>query len=118
MPIDTSQAMMVGRYPPGALKKGEAILEAGRREVKEETGYETKDHQLVYSYNASNGSSNLLLHVVFCQLTSKDQSSFDKNEVREVKWFSKDEVIHMIQEKKITDAFTLIGLFLYLGKFT
>lgn len=101
--------------PTGGIDKGEAIIEAARREVLEETGFDTKDHTLMYSYNPSNGSSNQVLHVVFCKLASNKQGDFDKNEVREVKWFRQDEVKQMIQDKDIIDGFSLIGLLLYLG---
>lgn len=70
--------------PSGGIDKGESVIEAGKREVKEEAGYDTTDHKLIYTYNPSNGSSNQVLHVVFCKVASSKQADFNKNEVREV----------------------------------
>ena len=100
--------------PAGGIDKGESAIKAGEREVKEETGYNTKNHKVIYSYNPSNGSSNQVFHVIFCEITPKNQSSFDKNEVREVKWVTMEEVKKMIQEKEIHDGYTLSALLLYL----
>ena len=67
--------------PAGGIDTGESIVEAGKREVLEETGYGSKDHQIMYSYNPSNGSSNQVFHIVKCEVEG-EQGDFDKNEVR------------------------------------
>jgi len=102
--------------PAGAIDPGEDVITAGQREVEEETGYQTKNHQLVYSYNPSNGSSNQVLHVVFCELTSNKQKAFDKNEVREVRWFTKQAIEKMIVDKEMVDGHSLLALLLYFTK--
>ncbi len=103
--------------PAGGINQGESILEAGRREVLEETGYDTKGHKLIYSYNPSNGSSNQVLHVVRCTVKETKQVAFDKNEVREIKWFTEKDIGEMIKNKEIKDGHTLSGLLLHLIKY-
>lgn len=98
--------------PAGGLEKGESILETARREVYEESGYETTHHQLIYTYYPMNGISNKVFHVVRCQATAKT-GDFDRNEVKEFKWASKQEIQGMISHKLIKDGFSLTALLLY-----
>lgn len=60
-----------------------------------------------------NGSANKLFHIVHCNAISLIQD-FDKDEVSETRWFTKDEVRQMIKNKVITDGFTLAALLLWL----
>ena len=99
--------------PAGGVEIGETIIEAARREVLEETGYMTKDHQLMYSYHPMNGIANKLFHVVHCKAVDRVQD-FDKDEVSETRWFTKDEARQMIKDKVIADGFTLTALLLWL----
>jgi ADP-ribose diphosphatase len=98
--------------PSGGIEKGEPILAAGRREVYEESGYETTGHELVYTYYPQNGISNQVFHIVRSQATEKI-GDFDRNEVREWKWASKQEIQEMIREKRIKDGYSLTALLLY-----
>ena len=69
--------------PAGGVEKGEDVLESARREVWEETGFESFDHRLVYTYYPQQGSSNKLFQVVFC-LGGERTGSFDPDEISEV----------------------------------
>ena len=99
--------------PAGGVEIGETEIEAARREVLEETGYTTEDHQLIYSYYPMNGSANKRFHIVHCRAIERVQE-FDPNEVSETRWFTKDEVRQMIKEKAITDGSSLTALLLWL----
>ena len=98
--------------PAGGVDIGETEIEAAKREVLEETGYATDNHQLIYSYYPMSGSANKLFHVVHCKAIDRVQE-FDKNEVSETRWFTKDEVKQMIKDKAITDGFSLTALLLW-----
>jgi ADP-ribose pyrophosphatase len=99
--------------PAGGMEIGETEIEAAKREVLEETGYTSRDHRLVYSYYAMNGSTNRLFHVVHCRAMEQIQA-FDKDEVSETHWFTREEVRQMVNDRAITDGFTLTALLLWL----
>ena len=92
--------------PAGAVEAGESLLEAARREVLEESGYETDDHQLIYSYYPMNGISNKVFHIARCRALRKVMD-FDRNEVREFKWVSRQEIERMIKARLVRDGFSL-----------
>jgi ADP-ribose pyrophosphatase len=99
--------------PAGAVEEDEPILEAARREVLEESGYETDDHQLIYSYYPMNGISNKVFHIARCRALRK-VADFDRNEVREFKWVSRQEIEMMIRDRLVRDGFSLPALLLHL----
>ena len=98
--------------PAGGIETGETEIKAASREVLEETGYSSENHELLYSYYPMNGSANKLFHVVRCKANERIQD-FDRNEVSETRWFTRDEVKQMIKDKALTDGFTLTALLLW-----
>lgn len=99
--------------PAGGVEIGETEIEAAQREVLEETGYTSKNHQLIYSFYPMNGIANKLFHVLHCSAIERFRE-FDQNEVSETRWFTKTKVKQMIKDKAITDGFSLIALLLWL----
>lgn len=97
--------------PAGSIEKDETIFEAAKRETEEETGYETYQPELIYTYNPMNGISSKVFHIVKCR-TSKIVNSFDKSEVIKLKWFSKEETNEMIEKKIIRCGLSLTALLL------
>ena len=99
--------------PAGGVEKGEDALVSARREVWEETGFESFDHRLVYTYYPQQGSSNKLFQVVFCRAGERT-GSFDPNEISEVGWFSRGEVEALIDGGEMQDGLGLTALLLWL----
>jgi len=98
--------------PTGGMEEGEDPLQAAQREVLEESGYETHDHKLLYSFNPINGISDDTFHVIACNAGMKI-GAFDRNEISDVKWLKKETLRSAIKNRRIRDGFTLTALLLY-----
>ena len=99
--------------PAGIIDPGEALIEAAEREVLEESGYETVDHEIIYTFYPMNGISNKVFHIVRSRAT-RGTGVFDPNEVKEFRWISKPEIQRMIRDRQIKDGYTLTALLLHL----
>jgi len=99
--------------PTGRIEDGETPLKGAQREVIEESGYETTDHELIYTFNPINGISAKTFHIVTCRPGPR-LGEFDRNEIEAVKWVSKNDIVRMIRNRLLKDGFTLTALLLYL----
>jgi ADP-ribose pyrophosphatase len=103
-------------FPAGSIEDGEEILEAARREVSEESGYELKQVSLLYSYNPMNGLANQVFHIVE-GLAGEGNGTYDKEEISAVRWFTMEEIREMLRENAIRDGYTLISFLLHQQSF-
>jgi ADP-ribose pyrophosphatase len=98
--------------PAGGIDEGETSLEAARREVLEETGFETFGHRQIYSYHPLNGIANMTVYVVHCR-AGEGSGKWDENEVQAVRWFKPETLLEMIRGQEIPDGYAVIGLLLH-----
>lgn len=99
--------------PGGRLDPGETPVQTALREALEETGWQTTDGRLLYTFHPTNGISRQRFHVVHCRALSQT-ADFDPEEVAETRWFSKEEIRQMIREGELMDGFTLAGLLIWM----
>jgi ADP-ribose pyrophosphatase len=97
--------------PAGALDAGEDPLQAARREVYEETGYETHDHRLVYAYYPNDGNSNQMYYLVSCQAGAQT-GAVDRGEIKACRWLGRAEIASLIQSGELMDGLSLTGVLL------
>lgn len=102
--------------PSGGVEVGESPLDTSKREVWEESGYESSAHELIYTFHPINGTSSLEFHIVRCK-AGEQSGKFDKNEVHSIHWFSPQEIKKMIQNREVSDGYTLTALLLYFSGF-
>jgi ADP-ribose pyrophosphatase len=98
--------------PAGKLDPGEKPLQAAKRELAEETGYQAKKWTKLASFFVSPGYVQERMTIFLATgLTEGEASPMDDERI-ETHWFKRKEVAQMIEEGKIEDAKTIIGYFL------
>lgn len=100
--------------PAGGVENSETPLVAAKREVLEETGYNVTEPKFIYSYNPSNGMSDEVVNIVRCKAIN-NIDKFDKNEVKEFKWFPVGKIKEMIRKNEIKCGLSLLGLLLVIS---
>ncbi|MDN5727883.1 MAG: NUDIX hydrolase, partial [Propionibacteriales bacterium] len=94
--------------PAGTLRSGEDPMRAGKRELREETGYEATSCHLVAQFYSSPGVSDELVHLFHaeCATTVQDQKLDNAEEIA-VGEFDVDQVRDLVATGGIRDAKTL-----------
>ena len=96
--------------PAGKIDKGESPEECIKRELIEETGFEAKSIDWLYTYAPAIGYSNELIHIYVGRELKKLGDKIDEDEISSIEILSLDEVLGMIKDHKIIDSKTIIGL--------
>jgi ADP-ribose pyrophosphatase len=124
MPVDDkNRILLVRQYrlparqslwelPAGRVDEGETVLNAAKRELREETGLRGKRWTKLASFFVSPGFLAEKMTVFLVQELTEGETEFMEDERIEVRWFAVREVDAMIRDGKIIDAKTMVG-FLY-----
>ena len=121
MPVDDkNRILLVRQYrlparaslwelPAGRVDKGESLLQAAKRELREETGFKAKKWTKLTSFFVSPGFlAEKMTIFVASDLTEGEKDPMEDERI-ELKWFRVKELDDMIGAGKIQDAKTIVG---------
>jgi ADP-ribose pyrophosphatase len=100
--------------PAGTLEKGENPYDCAVRELREETGYEAINMEMLMSCYVAPGYSSELIHFYLASVLRKGESNLELDEAITVEKFEFKQVLKMIKENTIVDAKTIVGMLAYL----
>jgi ADP-ribose pyrophosphatase len=121
MPIDEKgRILLVRQYrlparqfmwelPAGRMDEGETVLQAAKRELREETGLKARKWTKVASFYVSPGFLEEKMTIFAAQELTQGEQEFMEDERIEMKWYTAKEVDSQIAAGKIIDAKTMIG---------
>jgi ADP-ribose diphosphatase len=106
----------VWAIPSGGVAEGEPSSQAAQRELEEETGYRAGSLQPLMHCYASYGCSDQKFEIFLAENLVSTGKAFDAAEVLEVRWFSREELMTLIENNGIVDNLSLSPLLLVLWK--
>jgi ADP-ribose pyrophosphatase len=106
-PLEKSQV----EIPAGKLEKGEAPLDAARRELEEETGYRCGTIRHISSFYTSPGFADELLHLYAAEQLVPGDASPDEDEFIECEAITLEQAQQYIREQRISDAKTIMAVY-------
>ena len=99
--------------PAGRMDPGESAIDAAKRELREETGYNADQWTQLASYWASPGYVDEKMNLFLAEGLTEGKQEPMEDERIELRWFTKDELGEMIKRGEIQDGKTLVGYFLW-----
>jgi ADP-ribose pyrophosphatase len=96
--------------PAGKLEKGEDPLQCAFRELEEETGYTSKQCELLVTFYTSPGFADELIYVYEAGELSLGEAHTDEDEFVEVVAVTLEEALEMVKKEQIHDAKTMYAI--------
>lgn len=84
--------------PSGHLENGESVIDAVKREVKEESGYDVNVLHMLGIYESFSKEKHYIRFNFACNSLGKI-SEYDKDEILDVKWFTWKEIAELPDEQ-------------------
>ena len=97
--VQEAQEKCYGKWnlPAGHLDPNETIIDAAKREAKEETGCDVEPTSICQIGNRV-AEGIVFVSVIFSAKLVREEIQFDKAEILDARWFSYDEIIAMRSE--------------------
>lgn len=99
--------------PAGKMDTGEDHLDAAKRELREETGYQAKKWTKLVKYFASPGFLGEWMQVFVAEGLTPGKAQPEEDESFELQFVRLSEVLRLIDAGKIQDGKTLISVLCY-----
>lgn len=98
------------QLPGGSSEIGEDIVEAGLRELAEESGYSARQATVIGKYYVQNRLTDLVQHIVFCTDLVEKKLPPDADEFIETHWIDVETIKNMIKSGQIENINMLAAL--------
>jgi nudix-type nucleoside diphosphatase (YffH/AdpP family) len=99
--------------PTGMIDEGESPADAMKREIEEETGYRVDTVKEIFNFFLSPGGSSERIFFYFARINPSQKISksagLNNEDIRSIH-IKVDDALKMLEERKIYDARTIIGL--------
>ncbi len=96
--------------PAGKLEKGEEPMASAGRELEEETGYTAESLEKIFSFYGAPGFCSERVDVFVAKGLSAGEMNLDEDEFLNVKRYSFDEAVALLDRGIITDAKTIMAI--------
>ncbi|WP_215145180.1 NUDIX hydrolase [Exiguobacterium qingdaonense] len=96
--------------PAGKLEKGEEPVASAERELAEETGYTAESLEKIFSFYGAPGFCSERVDVFVAKGLSAGEMNLDEDEFLNVKRYSFDEAVDLLDRGVITDAKTIMAI--------
>lgn len=107
---------MMWEIPAGRIDDGEQPLEAGKRELVEETGFTARKWKRALSFYASPGFMDEIMHILLAEDLTSGKATPEEDERITKRFFPLSTVVNMINSGKIRDGKTIAGVLWYAQK--
>jgi 8-oxo-dGTP pyrophosphatase MutT (NUDIX family) len=118
---DLDEVLLVGQWrythgkfsweiPTGSSEAGEPVLEAARRELREEGGVLAAEWVALGSIDNSNGVTTDVSHLFFATQLSATTRDEDPTEKLSVKWIPFSQAVENVMSSAMTESGTVAGI--------
>lgn len=100
----------IWEFPAGTREPNEPLENCAYRELVEETGYRAGQLKKVLEFYPTPGMTTEFMHLFLAWDLEKAQNKLEADEILVPQIFTLSEMEKMIQQKKIVDAKTILGV--------
>ena len=96
--------------PEGGCPMGEDILEAAKRELKEETGFSAEKYTMIAKIHTSNSVCREVGYIFLAENLTQGDSEPEETEDLQIKKVSLKEAFDLVMNNQITDSLSVAGI--------